>query len=346
MINYYTSLTRSEILKLIDISKQSDGIELLAIDGKPLHEYLKEIMNQFTMPVIVKIVEIKKDKIFFSVCENEYCHPLIYENEVECSSDIFFACILYYLFANQENQKYIATKATLNTFAKISTQIHEHVKTVSGEPIGALIDLWTDSSDEWYLFLDEDQGKLKIFASSRLGADSILVDPDLFANFINYFNTVKKECDAMIRGDIQPPTMDQLIEQEKKVEKIHENAYVEAVKQSFQEKQKRLLRNHPTHRVWYKKIQLWGDLSIRYYYHFQDHPDLENTWVLKLHDNKLKGKSKFVKISREYADQLIKNYKKHEGQNPEIEHIVGMSITENEYDKFLLISDQHIRETD
>jgi len=43
------------------------------------------------------------------------------------------------------------------------------------------------------------------------------------------------------------------------------------------------------HLTWYLKIPLTDDLSVRYFFVFEDRPDLKNKWVIKSHSRKEYG---------------------------------------------------------
>jgi len=80
-----------------------------------------------------------------------------------------------------------------------------------------------------------------------------------------------------------------------------------------------------TRTVWYLKWNLTDDLSIRYFYKFQDRPEYENRWVLKSHKDK-----KYEIINREIAEMLFKAFNLTDANSVEI---IGRNLTQTKFRK-------------
>jgi len=75
------------------------------------------------------------------------------------------------------------------------------------------------------------------------------------------------------------------------------------------------LRQHTT---LYEKYKLFGEISIRYFYHFKDNSNLEGKWILKDHKTKL-----FTKLNENMVITLFESYFDQFGKFPEKEIIHG-----------------------
>lgn len=68
-----------------------------------------------------------------------------------------------------------------------------------------------------------------------------------------------------------------------------------------------------SHSCWYIKIPLDEDLSLRYYFLFEDRKELERRWILKSH-----SKKRFGTISDEAAELLRERFGANAGEYEEI----------------------------
>ena len=59
------------------------------------------------------------------------------------------------------------------------------------------------------------------------------------------------------------------------------------------------------HRTHYKKIELTDDISLRYFFEFEDIPDFKNKWVIKSHDRK-----EYEVITRKTAKLIAETHNK------------------------------------
>ena len=87
-----------------------------------------------------------------------------------------------------------------------------------------------------------------------------------------------------------------------------------------------------TRAIWYLKWNLTNDLSIRYFYKFQDKPEFENKWVLKSHKDK-----KYEIINREIAEMLFKAFNLTDNDAVEI---IGRNLTQTKFRKLKIINPQ------
>ena len=103
-----------------------------------------------------------------------------------------------------------------------------------------------------------------------------------------------------------------------------------------------------THLTWYLKIPLTDDLSVRYYFLFEDKPSLNKKWIIKSHSRKeysvineqtammiLESHNKTLNDAVEVMGREIKEgiYRKVELQNPfEIDEDIGIRLEKNTKD--------------
>jgi len=87
-----------------------------------------------------------------------------------------------------------------------------------------------------------------------------------------------------------------------------------------------------TRAIWYLKWNLTDDLSIRYFYKFQDKPEFENKWVLKSHKDK-----KYEIINREVVEMLFKAFNLTDNNAVEI---IGRNLTQTKFRKLEVVNPQ------
>ena len=84
------------------------------------------------------------------------------------------------------------------------------------------------------------------------------------------------------------------------------------------------------HATWYIKTPLTENVSLRYYFVFEDRKHLENSWVIKNHKDKT-----YAKISADAGKMISSMFK--EIFDKDVEHegveIIGMSVSNNRYRK-------------
>lgn len=72
--------------------------------------------------------------------------------------------------------------------------------------------------------------------------------------------------------------------------------------------------------IWYKKVDLTDDISLRYFYHFKDRPHLEGKWVIKVHSTK-----RMAEISKEAAHLIAVS---HDKTLDDYTEILGVKVPE------------------
>jgi len=84
------------------------------------------------------------------------------------------------------------------------------------------------------------------------------------------------------------------------------------------------------HLTWYIKIPLTEDVSLRYYYTFEDRKHLENEWVIKSHSDK-----KYATISTDACKLIAKAFSEILGKDVEKDavEVIGRSVTNKKYRK-------------
>ena len=82
------------------------------------------------------------------------------------------------------------------------------------------------------------------------------------------------------------------------------------------------------HRTHYKKIELSEDISLRYFFTFDDIPNFENKWVIKSHNKK-----KYGEINRTVAELIAESHGKTLSDYIEI---IGRQINNNSYMKIII----------
>ena len=84
------------------------------------------------------------------------------------------------------------------------------------------------------------------------------------------------------------------------------------------------------HLTWYIKIPLTGDVSLRYYYTFEDRKHLENEWVIKSHEDK-----KYEIISTDACKLIAKAFSEILGKDVEKDavEVIGRSVSNKRYRK-------------
>jgi len=94
------------------------------------------------------------------------------------------------------------------------------------------------------------------------------------------------------------------------------------------------------HTTFYIKYKIFGYLSLRYHYLFQDNKKLENKWILKDHNSK-----KYSVLTEEMAEAIFENFKIVHNCEPEKEIIAGFEDPEiNLYKKINLKNNSTIEE--
>ena len=89
------------------------------------------------------------------------------------------------------------------------------------------------------------------------------------------------------------------------------------------------------HTTFYTKFSLFGNISLRFFYHFKDKPKLENNWVIKDH---LSGE--FSVIREGLAERMLEEFKEATGKYPKREEIVGYVNEDDFYYKKELSEDK------
>ena len=79
---------------------------------------------------------------------------------------------------------------------------------------------------------------------------------------------------------------------------------------------------------WYLKIDLTEDISLRYYFQFEDRPEFNEKWVLKSHNEK-----KYAVIDNNTLDLILKSH--HKSLN-NAKEIIARKITKTKYRKIIL----------
>ena len=85
-----------------------------------------------------------------------------------------------------------------------------------------------------------------------------------------------------------------------------------------------MIKEHITH---YKKIKLNDDISLRYFYSFEDKPNFNRKWVIKSHSLK-----KYSIIDRNAVELILKLYNKNIDKYKEIRG----KVTKKGYEKLVI----------
>jgi len=88
---------------------------------------------------------------------------------------------------------------------------------------------------------------------------------------------------------------------------------------------------------WYRKVELFGNISLRYFYKFSDRPLYEGKWYIKDHRTKT-----YQECNQQLAERMIKEYKDFYGFIVEQE-IVGYLDNDNKYIKLDLLEQKEIK---
>jgi len=83
-----------------------------------------------------------------------------------------------------------------------------------------------------------------------------------------------------------------------------------------------------THIVHYLKVKLTKDISLRYFFNFEDQPSRNGTWVIKSHDRK-----EYASIDARVAKLIAESHGKTLDNHVEI---IGRSISDGVYQKVII----------
>ena len=86
-----------------------------------------------------------------------------------------------------------------------------------------------------------------------------------------------------------------------------------------------MIREHVTH---YRKYKLNSDISIRYFYTFEDKRSLENKWIIKSH-----SKKEYLKLDPTQALKMLSLYGINEADYTEIR---GKLLPDGDYEKLII----------
>ena len=92
-----------------------------------------------------------------------------------------------------------------------------------------------------------------------------------------------------------------------------------------------MIKEHITH---YKKIKLNDDISLRYFYSFEDKPNFNRKWVIKSHSLK-----KYSIIDRNAVELILKLHNKNIDKYKEIRG----KVTKKGYEKLVIKSNGKIK---